>query len=191
MSRFLFFLACLYILPAQALPNMCMQGHWRYDKDKSDNSEQLLKKLVKKQKQEDRQLHYINRSLGAEKEDLTLPDKIPSFVFQDDDMTMKIEKSIVTIQFSDNQRRIFIDKPVSISLATLDKNNEQVIASWEKNSLLVETTFPSGSHIIEQFQLSNVSTLRVNTTISFPFAKKKTALHKEYTRLDLPALQCL
>ena len=171
----------LYTLSVQAAEPTCFVGQWKLDADASDSAERLLNKMKRKQKEEE---HFRARPvIGADesKQDLSLPETIPSFVFNQSDLTIAIDGEKVSLQQEGLQRLLRTDgASKAVSLSALQQHGNTMVAGWDKGTLVVETTTLNSSHVTEIFSLPLPGELHIRMSIKHELEKKPTVLEKVY-----------
>ncbi len=178
------FCLLLFILPnlLWAAAPACFQGEWVFDAKNSDNADRLLKKLERKHKQQQKVLYRPNGVQGDERQDLSLIDTLPAFVFLQENLFIEVLPTEVQLSQRGMVRRISTNGAgQSISLKTLQTESEARVASWDKGSLVVETTAVDGSRVKESFSIKEGNILLVAITLQQVF-EGEMSLEKSYLR---------
>lgn len=162
----------------------CFQGEWVFDAKNSDNADRLMKKLERKQKQQQKVLYRPSGFQGDETQDLSLIDTLPTFVFMQENLWLEVLPTEVLLKQGEIVRRISTNGPgQALSLKMLQEQSESRVAGWEKDSLVVETTTIDGSKVKEVFSIDDGNSLRVEITILQGF-EKEIVMGKTYLRKD-------
>jgi hypothetical protein len=185
---FLQFVAVMAV--AESSPNDCLQGVWQFDTDDSDNPEKLLKKLQRKQRRQEEVLRNGRPMYDSEKEDLSLSNIIPGFVFLTDDINLVVTSDKVDVFQQHLNRSLSLQASHSLSLVNLNNNSNSMVAGWENGVLVVETSSPNGAHVTETFTLKQDDVLHVMMTVTHPFEKAKTVIEKVYRRKGKSPQNC-
>lgn len=186
-------LVLLFIMPMAALAAepACFTGVWQLDARESDNADRLLKKLQRKQKQQE---HIRSRpvvGVDDNSHDLSLPDMIPAFVFNDSPVEIRLDAAAVVIRQQPLLRRLDMSGQTSaVSLSSLRQQGDAVVSGWDQGKLVIETTTLKGSRILELFSLSEAGILEVSIDISHELEEKPVHLEKVYRRSTSTAPEC-
>ena len=172
----------LIALPVQA-SSPCISGIWQLDKKHSDNPRKILKKLIRKIKQQ-QSFAYQNSIENSEKDQSApkLPTALPKFVFSAEVIELDIQQAITIIQQNDLHRRLNTQgQSHSLSLKQMQLNSNTTVASWEENKLIVETTTANGNHVTETYSVIENGNLLIDFIIDDGL-NKSIKLQKIYTR---------
>lgn len=194
MMRILFITAlCLLPVFSWADAQACFNGQWQFDKKASDNPERLLKKLQRQQKQQEQVLNRSKAWANEEKEDLSLTNALPSFVFSAEDMAISVTDNKVLITQHDYPRELYTNGhgQQGISLKGMQQQSDTVVAGWEGKALIIETTTVKGSRLKEIISLNTVNELQSDMIIKNTLNKKEFLLTKIYQRLDHASTTCI
>lgn len=144
---------CSTGLPDEKKPR-CVDGLWFFDKSDSDNLPKLKATWLK-----------LSGSHVDEKNT-----DLPFFVFSMDDATIERQADAVAITLNNQSARVFstVGRSRSVSLKKMTRAANTVVASWEGERLVIESTTSSGLYIEEKFSLQHHAapqTLRIETRL--------------------------
>ncbi|NRB39722.1 MAG: hypothetical protein HRU20_14855 [Pseudomonadales bacterium] len=161
----------------------CVDGLWAFDNDESDNVEKIQREIFKRAEK------------GVTPEDLG----IPAFVFSSAELQIKKNVDEVVIKFlaadGEKHHRYFstVGKTKSVSLKSINSGNNTVVASWEKDVLIVETTTPQGVYIEEKFTLQRLKNKPQRLLIHSRLKNRvglRLQFEKIYQQADVDWLAC-
>lgn len=175
MRLILTLLIVLASVSTQAKVERCVDGIWRFDKSNSDNLQKITRKLLKRVPE------------GSTLES----NGMPQFVFSAADLKLSKTADAVQITLQDelslSRQFSTIGKTQAVSLKQLHTGNHTVVASWDEQALIVETTTPQGLYIEETFTLETEEGVgqrlridsRVRNRVGMALFFTKSYLHAE------------
>lgn len=162
----------------------CVDGVWFFDVDDSDNLKKLKKELFKR---------------SGEKSTVGQI-KLPAFVLSSEDLIIQRLTDSVRIQIKDEDGKLHeryfstVGKTKAVSLKNINSGVNTVVASWEEQALIVETTTPQGVYIEETFTLEQHKTKSQRLLINSRIQNRtglKLAFEKVYLQQSSDWQQCL
>lgn len=154
-------LLCLLFLsvPFASASPVCFDGVWQFDQNESDSLEKVRGKLARQEKMKQKAAYRQTEESDVK---VMLPAGLPDFVFREEPLLIHVEGDDVVLTLGSSTRTInTAGVSQSLSLKNLGNQNGVVIAAWESDHLVIDTTTESFL-IEERYQLLSLASMKVS-----------------------------
>lgn len=171
----------------------CIQGQWSFSREDSDDIDKTLRKYAKYEEKQAKFKGLTDQSVSDIKRKSVMG--LPRFILSSAPLLITKSYDFVIVRETGSsdvyQRRLSTNgQKQSVSLTKINAGVNSVIASWDGEGLVVETTTPQGIHVEETFTLDDDKNLHINSRVSNGFSVFM-ALDKVYVRQLTDAEPCI